>query len=87
MDRFLGMPAYADLILNRMKSISSDLFGSYQPFELCNLEYNDSRWSTIEMHYDDTWIWGNRLIWFAFSAKLFDLLLKYSLLLVIDVCI
>ncbi|KAL4001873.1 hypothetical protein ACH3XW_1135 [Acanthocheilonema viteae] len=62
MDRFVGMPSYIDLILNRMNSISSDLFGSYQPFELCNLEYRDDRWSTIEMHYDDTWIWGERLI-------------------------
>ncbi|VDN34240.1 unnamed protein product [Gongylonema pulchrum] len=62
MDRFHGMPAYTDLILNRMKSISSELFGSYQPFELCNLEYRDDRWSAIEMHADDTWIWGNRLI-------------------------
>uniref|UniRef100_A0A8R1U197 Fe2OG dioxygenase domain-containing protein n=1 Tax=Onchocerca volvulus TaxID=6282 RepID=A0A8R1U197_ONCVO len=62
MDRFSGMPTYIDVVLNRMNSISSDLFGSYQPFELCNLEYNDDRWSTIEMHYDDTWIWGDRLI-------------------------
>ncbi|VIO90832.1 LD42289p, putative [Brugia malayi] len=62
MDRFFGMPSYTDVILNRMNSISSDLFGSYHPFELCNLEYRDSRWSTIEMHYDDTWIWGERLI-------------------------
>ncbi|CAG9536338.1 unnamed protein product [Cercopithifilaria johnstoni] len=61
-DRFFGMPGYIDIILNRMNSISSDLFGSYQPFELCNLEYSDDRWSAIEMHYDDTWIWGERLI-------------------------
>uniref|UniRef100_A0A915PY07 Isopenicillin N synthase-like Fe(2+) 2OG dioxygenase domain-containing protein n=1 Tax=Setaria digitata TaxID=48799 RepID=A0A915PY07_9BILA len=63
LDRFSGMPVYTDLILNRMKSISSDLFGSYQPFELCNLEYSADRCSAIEMHCDDTWIWGERLIW------------------------
>lgn len=65
MDRFCGMPSYTDLILNRMNSISRDLFGSYQPFELCNLEYSDDRLSSIEMHCDDTWIWGERLIWFV----------------------
>lgn len=73
MDRFFGMPSYIDVILNRMNSISSDLFGSYQPFELCNLEYRDDRWSNIEMHYDDTWIWGERLIWFVASFHFFHL--------------
>lgn len=35
---------------------------SYQPFELCNLEYERSRLSGIEFHQDDMWIWGERLI-------------------------
>ncbi|VDM98204.1 unnamed protein product [Thelazia callipaeda] len=61
-DRFVGMPVYVDTILNKMNAVSHDLLGSYQPLELCNLEYDDSRWSTIEMHCDDTWIWGDRLI-------------------------
>jgi alkylated DNA repair protein alkB family protein 4 len=61
MDRFLGMPDYADLILHRIEQIPA-LGGKYQPFELCNLEYEATRNSGIEMHQDDTWIWGNRLI-------------------------
>lgn len=36
--------------------------GNYQPFEMCNLEYDESKKSAIEMHQDDMWIWGNRLI-------------------------
>ncbi|KAK0421263.1 hypothetical protein QR680_015145 [Steinernema hermaphroditum] len=60
--RFVGMPDYADLILNKMSDFSIVRLGSYQPFELCNLEYNDERMSAIEMHQDDMWIWGNRLI-------------------------
>lgn len=63
------MPSYVDVILDRMNSISSDLFGSYQPLELCNLEYSNDRLSAIEMHHDDTWIWGERLIWFVSSSK------------------
>uniref|UniRef100_A0A0N4ZMU4 2OG-FeII_Oxy_2 domain-containing protein n=1 Tax=Parastrongyloides trichosuri TaxID=131310 RepID=A0A0N4ZMU4_PARTI len=60
--RFIGMPDYSDMILERMKHISERDLGHYQPFELCNLEYDESRLSSIDMHKDDTWIWGNRLI-------------------------
>ncbi|CAD5217357.1 unnamed protein product [Bursaphelenchus okinawaensis] len=57
-----GLPGYADLILDKLRRINNDKFGSYQPFELCNLEYNQERQSGIELHKDDMWIWGNRLI-------------------------
>lgn len=60
------MPDYIDIILNRMKEVSPNRLGEYQPFELCNLEYVDERLSAIEMHFDDSWIWGNRLIWYFF---------------------
>ncbi|VDL66595.1 unnamed protein product [Nippostrongylus brasiliensis] len=61
-DSFVGMPEYADMLLEKMRSISPEKLGNYIPFEMCNLEYDESKKSTIEMHYDDTWIWGNRLI-------------------------
>jgi hypothetical protein len=61
-DRFIGVPDYADLILERLSSINPEKFGNYQPFELCNLEYDSTRQSSIEFHQDDTWIWGERLI-------------------------
>lgn len=57
-----GLPPYADLILQRLVEKDAEKFGSYQPFELCNLEYEKDRQSGIEMHQDDTWIWGNRLV-------------------------
>uniref|UniRef100_A0AC35TZ27 2OG-FeII_Oxy_2 domain-containing protein n=1 Tax=Rhabditophanes sp. KR3021 TaxID=114890 RepID=A0AC35TZ27_9BILA len=60
--RFIGMPDYADIILNKMQQISDEKLGHYQPFELCNLEYDEERLSSIDMHKDDMWIWGNRLI-------------------------
>uniref|UniRef100_A0A0N5BWW6 2OG-FeII_Oxy_2 domain-containing protein n=1 Tax=Strongyloides papillosus TaxID=174720 RepID=A0A0N5BWW6_STREA len=60
--KFMGMPDYSDMVLQRMKDISESKLGHYQPFELCNLEYDESRLSSIDMHKDDTWIWGNRLI-------------------------
>nr|QKE11192.1 DNA N6-methyl adenine demethylase [Bursaphelenchus xylophilus] len=57
-----GLPTYADLILERLRSINDLKYGNYQPFELCNLEYDQERQSGIELHKDDMWIWGNRLI-------------------------
>ncbi|CAI4232291.1 unnamed protein product [Auanema sp. JU1783] len=59
---FLGMPEYADFLLEKMAKFSNTRLGNYQPFEMCNLEYDESKKSAIEMHQDDTWIWGNRLI-------------------------
>lgn len=61
-EKFIGVPDYADLILNRLESFDVDKFGNYQPFELCNLEYSAERDSAIEMHKDDSWVWGERLI-------------------------
>uniref|UniRef100_A0A914YWF3 Alpha-ketoglutarate-dependent dioxygenase AlkB-like domain-containing protein n=1 Tax=Panagrolaimus superbus TaxID=310955 RepID=A0A914YWF3_9BILA len=61
-DRFIGVPEYADELLKKMNEKSNGILDSYQPFELCNLEYEPSRLSAIELHQDDMWIWGNRLI-------------------------
>ncbi|KJH45872.1 hypothetical protein DICVIV_08066 [Dictyocaulus viviparus] len=61
-DHFSGMPEYADWLLERMQLISEEKLGNYIPFEMCNLEYDQSKKSCIEMHCDDVWIWGNRLI-------------------------
>ncbi|EYC39983.1 hypothetical protein Y032_0634g912 [Ancylostoma ceylanicum] len=61
-DTFVGMPEYADMLLEKMRSVSQEKLGNYVPFEMCNLEYDESKKSAIEMHFDDTWIWGNRLI-------------------------
>lgn len=62
------MPDYSDLILKRMTTLDASKLADYQPFELCNLEYSEERLSSIDMHKDDTWIWGNRLIRLVTSA-------------------
>ncbi|KAH7719473.1 Protein F09F7.7 a [Aphelenchoides avenae] len=61
-DAFVGLPAYTDFLLNRMRAVSGEKLGSYRPLEVCNMEYSDERLSAISMHQDDMWIWGNRLI-------------------------
>jgi alkylated DNA repair protein alkB family protein 4 len=35
---------------------------TFQPVELCNLDYDPSRGSSIDPHLDDEWIWGERLV-------------------------
>ncbi|KAF8357909.1 nmad-1 [Pristionchus pacificus] len=60
--KFLGMPDYADMLLDKMSNYDEKKLAEYIPFEMCNLEYEESRKSAIEMHQDDMWIWGNRLI-------------------------
>lgn len=32
------------------------------PVELCNLEYTPERGSAIDPHFDDFWLWGERLV-------------------------
>lgn len=56
------MPDYADMLLDKMSNYDEKKLAEYIPFEMCNLEYEESRKSAIEMHQDDMWIWGNRLI-------------------------
>lgn len=34
----------------------------FVPVELCNLEYLPQRGSAIDAHYDDWWLWGERLV-------------------------
>ncbi|CCD68391.1 DNA N6-methyl adenine demethylase [Caenorhabditis elegans] len=68
-DTFVGMPEYADMLLNKMSEYDVKKLGNYQPFEMCNLEYEEVKKSAIEMHQDDMWIWGNRLIRYEFLFK------------------
>ncbi|KAH9419236.1 Alpha-ketoglutarate-dependent dioxygenase alkB 4 [Dermatophagoides pteronyssinus] len=52
--RFSSLPfdQYSDhTILNR-----------FYPIEICHLEYCPERGSSIDPHFDDNWIWGDRLV-------------------------
>ncbi|CAH8485046.1 unnamed protein product [Dicrocoelium dendriticum] len=65
-DGFSGLPSYSCFLVNRInKTISCNpQMGqiSFQPVELCNLEYCPDRTSCIVPHLDDVWLWGSRLI-------------------------
>ncbi len=61
LDFFNGLPSFSKHLLERMHSAIPQL-KSFEPVELCNLEYRPERGSTIDPHSDDSWLWGERLV-------------------------
>ncbi|RDD36482.1 Alpha-ketoglutarate-dependent dioxygenase alkB-like protein 4 [Trichoplax sp. H2] len=61
---FNGLPSYCRYIINRMAMHDEckNLMTDFLPVELCNLDYSPDRGSAIDPHFDDFWIWGNRLV-------------------------
>lgn len=59
---FGGFPDFAVDLFARMLCNHSKLLQDFVPVEFCILEYTPSRGSYIRPHYDDFWIWGDRLI-------------------------
>lgn len=59
---FGGFPDFAINLFDRMRTNYPDLFNNFVPVEFCILEYTPERGSYIRPHYDDMWIWGDRLI-------------------------
>ncbi|XP_041349728.1 alpha-ketoglutarate-dependent dioxygenase alkB homolog 4-like [Gigantopelta aegis] len=57
---FSGLPQFSQFIYERMTSISA--LARFAPVELCNLEYDASRGASIDPHFDDFWLWGERLV-------------------------
>jgi alkylated DNA repair protein alkB family protein 4 len=59
---FGGFPNFAVNLFKRMSTRYPDLLNDFVPVEFCLLEYTPERGSYIRPHYDDKWIWGDRLI-------------------------
>lgn len=59
---FGGFPDFAVSLFNRMQETSPSILGDFVPVEFCILEYTPERGSYIRPHFDDKWIWGDRLI-------------------------
>ncbi|XP_035690677.1 alpha-ketoglutarate-dependent dioxygenase alkB homolog 4-like [Branchiostoma floridae] len=57
---FTGLPKFSAPLLDRMKS--HDLLKDFIPVEQCHLDYDPSRGSAIDPHFDDFWLWGERLV-------------------------
>lgn len=59
-DVFAGFPDYCHGMLKKLRNIS--ILEDFRPVELCNLDYNANRGSSIDPHTDDSWLWGDRLV-------------------------
>lgn len=60
-DNFTGLPQFSKTLVERMWTLVPELH-DFQPVELCNLEYMPERGSSIDPHFDDFWVWGERLV-------------------------
>ncbi|KAK3586405.1 hypothetical protein CHS0354_013109 [Potamilus streckersoni] len=59
-DDFSGLPNYSKALY--VKMTTNSLLHDFIPVELCNLEYMPERGSAIDPHFDDFWLWGERLV-------------------------
>ena len=59
---FTGLPHFSKLLIQRINSIDNVILKDFIPVELCNLKYTNERGSSIDPHFDDFWLWGDRLI-------------------------
>ncbi|KAL8581231.1 hypothetical protein ACOMHN_038331 [Nucella lapillus] len=59
-DKFSGLPNYAKFLFDRMQTYPE--LSDFLPVELCNLEYCADRGAAIDPHFDDFWVWGERLV-------------------------
>ncbi|XP_039612552.1 alpha-ketoglutarate-dependent dioxygenase alkB homolog 4 [Polypterus senegalus] len=57
---FSGLPSFSQNVIERMKKWP--ILCGFQPVEQCNLDYHPSRGSAIDPHFDDNWLWGERLV-------------------------
>ncbi|XP_072738110.1 alpha-ketoglutarate-dependent dioxygenase alkB homolog 4 [Ciconia boyciana] len=57
---FTGLPSFSKKIVAQMKACS--VLGGFLPVEQCNLDYMPERGSAIDPHFDDWWLWGERLV-------------------------
>ncbi|WAR02971.1 ALKB4-like protein [Mya arenaria] len=57
---FSGLPDFSKPIYERMKKL--EVLSDFIPVEQCHLEYTPERGSSIDPHFDDFWLWGERLV-------------------------
>ncbi|XP_062448723.1 alpha-ketoglutarate-dependent dioxygenase alkB homolog 4 isoform X2 [Rhea pennata] len=57
---FIGLPSFSKKIVTQMKDYS--VLNGFLPVEQCNLDYMPERGSAIDPHFDDWWLWGERLV-------------------------
>uniref|UniRef100_UPI00398E4194 alpha-ketoglutarate-dependent dioxygenase alkB homolog 4 isoform X1 n=2 Tax=Pristiophorus japonicus TaxID=55135 RepID=UPI00398E4194 len=59
-ERFSGLPCFSHLLIDRM--MQHPVLKDFLPVEQCNLDYRPEQGSAIDPHFDDWWLWGERLV-------------------------
>lgn len=64
LNTFIGLPIYSKLLVKKLlsKDAPINVLNNFIPIELCNLKYENERGASIDPHYDDIWLWGERLV-------------------------
>ena len=60
MGGFKGLPRYSKDVLEMLGGLEG--MSDFIPVEQCNLDYNSERGSGVDPHFDDFWLWGERLV-------------------------
>ena len=68
---FTGLPSYSKFLVERLYKVNQIDLTNFVPVELCNLRYESERGACIDPHYDDFWLWGERLISINLLANTF----------------
>nr|XP_033778750.1 alpha-ketoglutarate-dependent dioxygenase alkB homolog 4 [Geotrypetes seraphini] len=63
---FSGLPSFSCDLVTRMQQLT--VLNGFLPIEQCNLDYNAERGSAIDPHFDDCWLWGERLVTLNFLS-------------------
>lgn len=59
-DCFTGLPPFSKVLVGKMNLVPC--LATFRPIEQCHLEYIPERGSSIDPHFDDWWVWGERLV-------------------------
>ena len=60
LDKFQGLPKFSLFLRERLSGLNQ--LSDFIPVEQCNLDYKPELGSSIDFHFDDLWLWGERLI-------------------------
>lgn len=76
---FSGFPDFVQFLIRRFSDVR--LLEGFQAVELCHLQYDPKRGSTIDPHMDDSWLWGERLVTVNIGSTVIFTLIQNSVAL------
>eukprot|EP00055_Hartaetosiga_balthica_P008462 m.31661 g.31661 ORF g.31661 m.31661 type:complete len:290 (-) comp6322_c0_seq3:159-1028(-) len=67
MGGFTGLPSFSKSLVERMNAL--DAAKNFVPVEQCHLNYTNAMGAAIDPHFDDEWVWGERLVTLNFAGS------------------